>query len=312
MVYDVERILSGRGLSGENPWNGAGNGGPLEILDELIEGDGAGKSDGTDKSGKEPFYNTYPFGTPTDKLFSRFLCVCRGNKRLRPVMDRIADQSRKIARAFPGSDRNEKTVILLTDKWDYEIFKDYESIFLDYAVNHGIWYIFVLVTPYGYTQIPFLPNDRNALRQYDNCSILGNMPVQGILRCIDESPFTYDTTGGTWKLYERSSMRFDVARRMWEMDSATEPFKHGKIPQRELNVFAKSIEWLTDEHIPTPQPDNYALDAPTATLNVLGRKIDVGLAMSYSSDNDKMGNLKSALQKLVSACIANAQEDGNA
>ena len=51
----------------------------------------------------------------------------------------------------------EKQVTVLTDKWDVSVFQKYEWDFLNSALMDKVQYIFLLVTDYGITVIPFLP-----------------------------------------------------------------------------------------------------------------------------------------------------------
>ena len=71
------------------------------------------------------------------------------------------DQSAKMARKYRNQPDVLKTVIIVTDYWDPKQFKEYEKEMLQYALKDGIWYIFLLATDYGVTQIPFLPNSRD-------------------------------------------------------------------------------------------------------------------------------------------------------
>ncbi len=136
---------------------------PLQNLDEVIK---TKQGTGTLSEGHS-WYNTYPFGTPTHKPpFPRFLAVCNGGRRLKTVLDRVKLQSERMAAHYGGQENVEKTVIVLTDKWNHSLFKMYEEDFLNHALQDGIWYIFLFVTDYGCTQIPFLPNDRRIFHRY--------------------------------------------------------------------------------------------------------------------------------------------------
>ncbi len=114
-----------------------------------------GRGNTTISSGNGPLFNTYPFGKRTNKLHPCLLAICKGKKRLKTVFDYVINHSSKMR-----SLREEKTVIIFTDKWNNSTFEQYEEELAYNALNYGIHYIILLFNNYGITHIPFLPARR--------------------------------------------------------------------------------------------------------------------------------------------------------
>ncbi len=152
--------------------------------------------------------NTWPYGVPSD-IYPRFLAVCRGKTTLNDAFKAMQAQSIKIANKFGPDSDIQKTVILLTDKWDHQKFLKYEKDFLHHALRNKIWYIFLLVTDYGYTQIPFLPNDKSVLRRIEEEVVEDEITFEDMLELLRKYPFEYQRSGGTWNLYKSETYHFD-------------------------------------------------------------------------------------------------------
>lgn len=242
----------------------------IQNIDDLLNG----RYDDKIRAATEPRYNTYPFGTPTDKIYPRFLAVCRAEETLNKIFAKISKQSKKMAKLY-GKDCNfDKTVILLTDKWDFKTFKKYEKEFLNYALRDGIWYIFILVTEYGCTQIPFLPNDRTALRNIPYAEVEDDITFEDMLRRLEGQPFEYSFDGGTWKVYESAQYYFETFGTLsWYKKSVTENCT-GKIPCDALRDFLEKIFWIAD----IPEEEiilvSRAVDAPVSTLHIFGKTVE--------------------------------------
>jgi hypothetical protein len=129
---------------------------PVECLDVALE-----KIKSNDGDFKKRFSSNF---WPGDKMFSRdfsrSIVICRGKCSLDRAFTTIMRHSDKIC----VMNHHPKTIFLLSDKWNNETFKRYEKRLLEYTLSHNVWYIFLLVTMYGYTQIPFLPNDREKIQ----------------------------------------------------------------------------------------------------------------------------------------------------
>ena len=101
-----------------------------------------------DKFKPIPWFNAYPLNVETDKVFPLFLAICRGDESLDTILKKIDEQCQKmiegITSNYPKDMLIKKNVVLLTDKWDKEIFRKYRNKFYDYK-NNGIHFTFSLI-----------------------------------------------------------------------------------------------------------------------------------------------------------------------
>ena len=283
-IYDVDR----------NILNHDKDRTPLNNIDDVLASGGAPAASGQ----AEPFYNTWPWGVKTYKIFPRFLAICRNDDTLNKVMGVIVAQSRKIASAYPGQQDREKTVILLTDKWDDRVFKKYEKQLLQFALDNGIWFIFLLVTDYGYTQIPFLPNDRYRLDQFRGERIEDNITMNELLRMLNDHSFEFEKNMGTWKPYEREKWSFNTMDLWWEREHFTEPEEHGD--RKALGRFLEKMLFLFDDPKRAQFASNLALDTGTCTLRIFGREIVWDLAPI--GNNRYVEVISEAINEFIDSC----------
>ena len=143
----------------------------LENIDTILTGE-HDVSMGTGNPFVDECYNAYPIGVETDVIHNRFLGICRGKTKLEAVFKEVIRHSKDVvdccSEYVEGSvyrRPHDRTTVILTDKWDVKTFAKYEKAFIRYACKHDIFPIFLLVSDYGYTQIPFLPNDRKKVRE---------------------------------------------------------------------------------------------------------------------------------------------------
>ena len=269
---------------------------PIQNLDDLL--DGVTNTSAENVSKCEPWYNTWPFGVPTDKIFPRFIAICRDNKRLDTTFKKMLEQSEKIARAYRNVDC-EKTVILLTDKWNLKTFKKYEKDFLNYALRYGIWYVFLLVTEYGYNEIPFLPHDRRALKKYEYENIEHNPSVEEMLNFLQDLPIEYCFYGGTWGRHKFTEYIFYTDKLIW-LKKSSEGQCEGKIPQRALFKFLENISWIFDYNEKEITPNIRILDASISSLYIFGRTFKW---YNVSDPKDKrIAAMKIAVRKFIEEC----------
>ena len=123
--------------------------------------------------------NIYPCSKNKKTVAPEFLGLCYGKTTLRNILNRVEDQCEKMIRNY--TTKQNKTILILTDKWDTQMFKaEYAATFLNYAHTHKILFMFLLVSEFGVSQIPFLTWDRG---QYqirsgwvltNSCYISGN------------------------------------------------------------------------------------------------------------------------------------------
>ena len=182
----------------------------LENMDDILTGECevpgiTGMPRGTE------WYNSYPFGIETDVIYSMFLGICRGKTRLEAVLREAIRHSEDVVKCCPQY--SERTTVVLTDKWDVKTFAKYEKAFIRYACLHDIFPIFLLVTDYGYTQIPFLPNDRKKLHE-----LIPDVDTDGedALRLFNEVPVEYIEQGSVFNVTERFEYTFYFNERRWE------------------------------------------------------------------------------------------------
>lgn len=287
MIYDVDRSI----LNFRRENN------PLQNIDEVLSmqaGDGKGAMG-------SPFYNTWPFGADTDEIFPRFLAVCRGRQKLGGVLNIVLRQSRKIADKYGNDEDTLKTVMVLTDKWDAAEFKKYEKELLRYTLRNGVWYIFLLVTEYGYTQIPFLPNNRNALRRLREENIEDDVTMEDLLMLLDGNPVKYRRTGGTWQPYGDAEYTFDVAGLRWRKESLKEKLRTGQINKRACKRFLESTSWIADI-AGDIVPKTRTLDCSSCTLRMYGKSIEWDDGFADGNGDERIIKLQESINRLIEAC----------
>lgn len=105
----------------------------LEGLDKLIETNAreliAKNPTGNEK---KTWFNCYPLEVGTTKTFPLFLAICRGDERLEHVFEKMLEQAQKIVDIYPEKALVKRNIVLLTDKWDKDIFRSYKNKFLEY------------------------------------------------------------------------------------------------------------------------------------------------------------------------------------
>ena len=81
---------------------------------------------------KKAWFNSYPLEVGATKIFPLFLAICRGDEQLETVFEKMLEQAQKIVDTYPEGKLVKRNIVLLTDKWDKDIFKSYKSKFLEY------------------------------------------------------------------------------------------------------------------------------------------------------------------------------------
>ena len=98
--------------------------------------------------------NIYPLGVPSG-IFDRLLASCMGKITLKEVLDYINEWCGMALKKYPHG--HNKHVILVTDKWDENIFAYYSSKFLDFAMRDDFWFTIIFRVHKSWMKIPFLP-----------------------------------------------------------------------------------------------------------------------------------------------------------
>ncbi|MBR5114492.1 MAG: hypothetical protein IK101_04260 [Oscillospiraceae bacterium] len=248
-----------------------------------------------DLKGQQPRsgYNSWPFGLPDTKVLPRFLAVCNGKCKLEEAMKETDRQC--VSMAIELERDEPKTVFFITDKWDPKVFKKYEGRFLLFALIEKIWFAFILVDDYGFTQIPFLPNNRNT-------EIEVPADLNRLYRLLGNKEISYVKYNG-WGCEEK--YHFVAGTLKWRCDI---PGKEcgGDIRREDMDTFLKDTAFMA---VPSGHDlydfMRYGVDNPHRKLKVFSK-----YAMWNVPDEDRRTGmdvrLERAAEKLVGACLKNA------
>jgi len=265
----------------------------LENIDEILNGEVMIET--TNRSQGTEWYNSYPFGAETDNIYSRFLGVCRGKTRLDAVLKeaiRHIDNVEKFC-----MHHQEKTTVILTDKWDAKIFAKYEKAFVRYVCKYNNFPIFFLVTDYGYTQIPFLANDRDKAREL---LLDEDVDRNEAVRLFNDLPVEYIEQGSVFNVGHRSEYTFYFKERVWELDRVyTENgMLSGTIPDRAVKQFFKDVLWIAnagDKELYA----NRSFDSTSYALNIFGKKLCWDVSATDANGDPRFIKLSKAINKLI-------------
>lgn len=250
-------------------------------------------------------YNTYPFGEDTNTVYPRLFAVCAGKAPLRAALNHIQSQSRKMA-VLPG----EKTVFLLTDKWNAATFRDYEVEFLNHAIRDNIWYVFLLVTDYGITRIPFLPGNRKSFLYSGIRGAEADVSFMEMVDYLHDAPMTYHIDAGTLNQFDVTEYLFDTCRMVCRKRHLLEGTSRSEISEKALNRFLQSAAWLYGENLRLePKEVPSVCDRGHHQLQIFDQTIDFDLSYtdksgSYTDDRVAMlvEKLKNELDVLIQSC----------
>lgn len=81
---------------------------------------------------KKAWFNCYSLEVGITKTFPLFLAICRGDEQLETVFEKILEQAQKIVAVYPEGKLVKRNIVLLTDKWDKNVFENYRDRFLEY------------------------------------------------------------------------------------------------------------------------------------------------------------------------------------
>ena len=104
----------------------------LESLDKLIANNAAELISKNPDGKKSAWFNCYPLNIGEEKIFPLFLAICHGAETLETTFEKMLEQAQKIIKKYPASKLVKRNIVLLTDKWDKDLFKNYQSKFLKY------------------------------------------------------------------------------------------------------------------------------------------------------------------------------------
>jgi hypothetical protein len=268
----------------------------------------AAADQGWEASGSGQFaINTFPFGAKTTDVFSEFLGVCTGKTTLRSTLNAVKKYCRNIQKVLPRND--EKTVVVLTDKWDGPLFHaNYELDFLRCALEGNVLFIFLLVTDYGVTRIPFLAKNRKDLRDLRqmNYAIEPVHPdVMALERLKQAAPCVFVIQSGTWTRpgfpeYQDTRYEFDFHSGLCTIFTADAAPQLKNIPAAAARRFA--LVAYTVCHMPNSDHAERAitLDAGQCYIEVFGSYFDWDITVRDGADTPR-NRLFAAVQDLISA-----------
>ena len=242
------------------------------------------------------WYNSYPFDAETDIIYSRFLGVCRGKTRLDAVLKEAVRHIENVERFCKHY--YEKTTVILTDKWDAKTFAKYEKAFVRYACKYNNFPIFLLVTDYGYTQIPFLANDRD---------IVGELLLDEYvdrdeaLKIFHDLPMEYIEQGSFIdNIWHRSEYTFKFKERVWELNRVyTENGRtSGTIPDRAAKKFFNDVLWIAnadDKELVV----NGSIDTESYALSIFGKNLYWDASATDKNGDPRYIKLSKSISKLI-------------
>lgn len=247
-------------------------------------------------------YNSYPFGAETDIVYSRFLGVCREKTKLEDVFKEAIRHSEAVMQSCPQYP--ERTSIIITDKWDEKTFTKYEKAFVRYACKHDIFPLFLLVTDYGYTQIPFLPNDRGKVRALTLDEDVDRSEARMLFKDL---PVYYRENGGTFNIWNRDEYTFNFKDKVWNLTCAYEENRNtsGTIPAKAANSFFKDVLWIASIDDKELDIDIHSLDAARYELSVFGKRLFWDASIVDRNGDPRYIKLHNAIHKLIDSLEKN-------
>ncbi len=212
--------------------------------------------------------------------------------------------SDKMARNVKTDDP--KTVIVITDYWNPKIFRKYEKEMLKHAMKDGIWYIFLLLTDYGVTQIPFLPIYRDDLDKNDIGEIEGDLTPDELLHRFPRMTIEYDVQDENGNCIDH----FYVDDLGWNKRSNCKDI-FGNIKEKNLCQLLEDVGWIYDIVDDEIVQDNLKKDANQFCLGIFGKTIRWN-SCSVLADNRneyRFENLPKAINRFILACIKDSKQD---
>lgn len=246
--------------------------------------------------------NTDPFGVQTGNTFPEFIGVCAGDRTLVNALKAVMQYCKKAKKEIP---QLAKTVIFLTDRWDAGKFRRrFELPFLHYALRYNVLFVFLLVTDYGVTRIPFLARNHYELedirqKNYDIEREHPGVVVMDALKTYD--PCTYECHSGTWAPYGSSSFFdlrywFDFRAMRCEIQDSGKETLIKKIPKAGAQRFAEKVYEFHDARCGT-----YADSAPVVDAGTFRAKL-FGIQFTWHiAEQDPFKKVSGAFNELISS-----------
>ena len=197
--------------------------------------------------------NTYPFGKPSRKIYPEFVGVCKGERTIRSVLDKAENQCENMIKAIPY--HVHKTILILTDKWDDPLFRtNYAGTFINYAYKYNILFMFLLVTDFGVSRIPFLSWDRRKMYNRGFGDVewgarhAEKEKIDKLMEKLDSGYLSYveeyrngDNHGHSIGRFEFDLLHKTFYLNTFDSGSGTTDRKSGKIPERAVKRFLETV-----------------------------------------------------------------------
>ena len=248
-------------------------------------------------------FNTWPFGEPTGTIYERFLAICRDKMTLDKVLGYTVEQCGKIAEQYKNDPSADTGGIVLTDKWDPMVFQKYEKKLLQYAIHDGVWVVFLMVTDYGYTQIPFLPNSKDELKGLKRERIESDMLLEDYIRLQNGFSIEYSQNAGVWNRHEGALYEFDVStgKRKWQKKCPEGAF-HGAINGNALRHFLEKTYWIYEMPNDVIEYVHMAKDSGSFQLRIYGKEVLWDVAALSETGDRKYSELMEAITSFLESC----------
>lgn len=244
--------------------------------------------------------NTFPFGARTADVFPEFVGACVGETTMLQALNAIDCYCKLAAENFPSDDL--KTVILLTDKWENSRFqRDFEFCFLNYALQQNILFVFLLVTDYGVTRIPFLAANELELQELRRrgYSVETEHPGVAALEMLRQySPCYFERQRGTWEQSGATRFEFDFRKnRCTISDGLSSESQVKRILPSAARRFAMSVhEFMQNSH--STYSNCTAKDAGCYRAEVFGAYFEWSIGSALDESCRKIFN---AFRTLISS-----------
>lgn len=238
--------------------------------------------------------NTYPFGESTRKVCPVFVGVASsGAASIGDVLKQAERHCWEIEKQSDRFQRADKTVLILTDKWDTAMFgRDFRPVFLHYALRFHVLFLFVLVTDDGLSRIPFLPWDRREMDRLSRQMASWELPDEEKAwdQMIDAQVCRYHMIQQSRQSEIETIYEFDFLNRVYSKetevhsrhipDAARTQYKSGDLPGRVIWKFASDLYELNQipagHHREDPPELMKEDESVTHILELTGRKIQWG------------------------------------
>jgi hypothetical protein len=157
--------------------------------------------------------------------------------------------------------------------------------------------VFILVTDYGFEQVPFLPNDRNAI---DGLVLDEDAVRVDIQKWMDE-PVVYSVYGGTWNRNHHDEYIIYLYDKVWELISEEEGRHRGKIRYKAINKFLDEVIWIAETDSPDLESYIRGYDCGSYELRIFGKRLIWDATTIGENGDPRYIKLDKSLKKLLKA-----------